>query len=83
LTERGLRFEITFSKVDTPFTIVYCSYDGKYAGSITIKDEIKETSLQAINNFYKNGVKSTYMLTGDNESIAKVIAKDANISSYE
>ena len=76
-------FEIAFSKVDTPFTIVYCSYDGKYAGSITIKDEIKETSLQAINNFYKNGVKSTYMLTGDNESIAKVIAKDANISSYE
>ncbi|MBQ9266209.1 MAG: cadmium-translocating P-type ATPase [Bacilli bacterium] len=76
-------FEIAFSKVDTPFTIVYCAYDGKYAGSITIKDEIKETSLQAINNFYKNGVKSTYMLTGDNESIANVIAKEANISSYE
>lgn len=76
-------FEIKYTKVDTPFTIVYCAYDGKFAGTITIKDEIKETSLQAINNFYKNGVKKTYMLTGDNESIAKAIATDANISSYK
>lgn len=61
-------------------TIIYVYYDNKYRGYIVIKDIIKESSIQAINDFYKNGIKDVYMLTGDNELIASSIAKECNIN---
>ena len=33
--------------------------------------------------FYKNGVKNTYMLTGDNEEIAKSVSQEANLTNYK
>ncbi len=76
-------YHISFDKVATPFTIIYCAYDGKFIGTITIRDELKESSVSAINSFYKNGVKSTYMLTGDNEEIAKSVSEEANLTNYK
>lgn len=62
-------------------TKIYVSYDNVYLGFIVIKDIIKETSKEAISNFYKNGIKNVYMLTGDNEVIAKSIADECNINN--
>ena len=73
---------IEFSKVDSPFTILYVAYKGKYLGYIEIKDEIKESSKLAIANYHKNGVKKVIMLTGDNPNIAKVIAQDAGVDEF-
>ena len=73
---------IEFNKVDSPFTILYVAYKGKYLGYIEIKDEIKESSKVAIANYHKNGVKKVIMLTGDNHNIAKAIAQDAGVDEF-
>ena len=76
-------YKITFNKVHSAFTIIYCAYDDTYIGHITIRDELKDSVKEAINSLYKAKVTSTYMLTGDNENIAKEISKEANITHYE
>lgn len=48
-------------------------------GMVGVADVIKETSVEAIRIFKKMGIKP-YMLTGDNENTAKVIASIAGIT---
>lgn len=74
---------IKFEKVDSPFTLIYCAYDNTFIGSITIRDELKENIKNDINELYKRGVTSTYILTGDNENIAKEICNEAGITNYK
>ncbi|UOD35562.1 cadmium-translocating P-type ATPase [Deferribacteraceae bacterium V6Fe1] len=61
-------------------TKVYVAFDGKYLGAITVKDEIKDSSLKGINILKGKGLK-LYMLTGDNKEVAVEIAKRANIDN--
>ena len=74
--------DIKFNKASTPFTIIYCAYDGNFIGTITIRDEIKESSKLAIQNMYKNGVSQTYILSGDNKEIVERVASEAGINNY-
>lgn len=76
------KYNIEFNPVDTPFTLIYVSYDHKYLGNIEIKDQIKETSVKAIDNYHKNGIKNVIMLTGDNEKIAEAVSKEAHVDKY-
>lgn len=76
-------YEIEFEIIKSAFTIVYCAYDGEYIGYIQIRDELKETTIKAINNFYKNGINQTVMLTGDNEQIAESVANEVGVSIYK
>lgn len=73
---------IQFKKVITPFTIIYCAYNNEYIGSITIRDEIKDSSKEAIKLMYQNGVQETYILSGDNYEICSEIAKEAGITNF-
>ena len=75
-------YKIEFRAENSPYTIVYVAYDGEFKGSITINDEIKETSKIAINHFYKNGVKEVVMLTGDNEDIAAEVSKKVGLTNH-
>ena len=73
---------IEFINVDSPFTLIYVAYDHKYLGYIEIKDQIKETSINAIKNYHKNGIKNVVMLTGDNDKIAEAVSKEAGVDKY-
>jgi len=55
-------------------TIIYLSYDGKYAGSIVIEDEIKADAPAAIKALKTVGVRRTVMLTGDADAVGKKVA---------
>jgi len=55
-------------------TVVHVVVDGKYAGYISIGDEIKPDTKDAIIKLKKQGVEQIVMLTGDNLSSAKTIA---------
>jgi Cd2+/Zn2+-exporting ATPase len=55
-------------------TIVIVAVDGKYAGYITIADEIKEDAQQAIKDLHTLQIK-TVMLSGDKQSIVDRVAK--------
>lgn len=74
--------DIEFKNIDSPFTLIYVAYDHKYLGYIEIKDQIKETSINAIKNYHKNGIKNVIMLTGDNDKIAEAVSKEAGVDQY-
>lgn len=59
-------------------TIVVVAIDGKYAGYITIADEIKEDAEAAIKNMRDLGIK-TVMLSGDKQGVVDNVAKKIGI----
>jgi Cd2+/Zn2+-exporting ATPase len=69
------KFNIDYDKtIDTEAdTIVVLAVDGKYAGYITIADEIKEDSKQAIADMHKLNIQ-TVMLSGDKQSVVDKVA---------
>lgn len=74
--------KIAFNQIESPFTLIYVSYDNKYLGYIEIKDQIKESSIKAINAYHQNGIKNVIMLTGDNDKIASAVAKEAGVDKF-
>ena len=61
-------------------TTVLLSIDGKYAGFVTIADEIKEDAQQAIQDLHTLGVTNVVMLSGDKSSITKKVADELGIN---
>ncbi|MGZ9736085.1 heavy metal translocating P-type ATPase [Flavobacterium sp. GNP002] len=67
------------TEIDTiPFTIILVAVNQKYAGYFIIADEVKEDVKEAIQSLHKLNV-ATIMLSGDNQSIVSVVAKELNI----
>ncbi len=62
-------------------SIVLVGINGKLAGIIGIADPIKESSVKAIAELNKMGLK-VFMITGDNEKTAKAIADKVGIKNY-
>ena len=73
---------INYNKSDELGTIVYIAINGVYAGNFIIEDELKIDTKKAITNLENYGIENIYMLTGDNENIAKKIADQLNIKNY-
>jgi Cd2+/Zn2+-exporting ATPase len=67
--------------IENQGTVVYLAVENKYAGYILIKDELKETTIEAVKALKKLNMK-TIMLTGDNESTASEIGKLVGIDEY-
>lgn len=61
-------------------TIVVVAIDEKYAGYITIADEIKEDAKQAIDSMHELNIK-TVMLSGDKQSVVDKVAKELGIDN--
>jgi len=62
-------------------TVVHVAIDKKYAGYITIADQVKDDAAQAIQTLNQMGIK-TIMLTGDNKGVAADVAGRLGLSSY-
>lgn len=62
-------------------TMVHIAVEGKYMGSITLGDVVKEHSANAINELHRAGVTQTVMLTGDNRSVANRVARELGIDT--
>lgn len=60
-------------------TPLYFAINGKLSGLISVADEIRETSRQAISLLRKDGIE-VIMLTGDNAQTAKAIAGQLELS---
>ena len=63
-------------------TVAHITVDGKYAGYITIGDEIKPDAEIALKNLKQQGIEKVVMLTGDNAWSAKSVADELKIDSY-
>jgi Cu+-exporting ATPase len=60
-------------------TVIFISIESKLSAIFGISDPIKETSAAAIESLQKDGIK-VVMLSGDNETTAKAVAKKLNIN---
>lgn len=63
---------------DKAKTVVYVGVDKEVVGLIAIQDMPKSSSRQAVSDLKYRGLK-TIMLTGDNEKVARAIAKQVGI----
>jgi Cd2+/Zn2+-exporting ATPase len=74
------KFNISYDpEIDTiPFTIIVVALNQKYVGYFIIADETKEDAKEAIQNLHSVNVQ-TIMLSGDNQAIVSLVAKELNI----
>ncbi len=68
--------------VNSGESIAYVAINGKLAGLITYKDQIRPETAQAIKQLKKLGIKKIYMATGDGEIAAKQVAHQCGITDY-
>ena len=59
-------------------TPLWIAIDGTLAGIVAVADTIKPTSVEAIRRLHAEGLRLV-MLTGDNESTARAIAREAGV----
>ncbi|MBS1682453.1 MAG: cadmium-translocating P-type ATPase [Bacteroidetes bacterium] len=71
----------TETKDDFAGTVVYVLVDKSVAGYFTFSDQIRETSLEAIQTLKKAGIKNL-LLTGDNEKVAKKVSDELNMDGF-
>ena len=74
-------YNINVEKVYSEKSIVYVAKDGEFIGSITLADEIKAESKEAVLALKSMNVKKVEMLTGDNDSIAQEVAKELKLDN--
>ncbi len=63
-------------------TAVYAAIDGRLAGVLGIADPIKATTPEAVRALLADGVRLV-MMTGDNRTTAKAVAKQLGITEIE
>jgi len=62
-------------------TVVFLLVDNKLAGYIAMSDEIRKESFDAIKTLKDNNIKC-YMMTGDNEVVAKSVSDELQLDGY-
>ncbi len=62
-------------------TVVFVMVDSKLAGFISMADEIRSESYEAVKTLKNNGMK-VYMMTGDNEKVAKSVSDELQLDGY-
>lgn len=80
LKENNLAVPEGFISNDTE-TVVFVIINHQLAGYITLSDEIRPESAEAIKNLKENNIKSI-LLTGDNSKVAKSVSETIGMSSF-
>ncbi len=70
--------EIRYRASEEAGTVVHVAVDGKYAGCVTIADQIKEDAACAIAGLKARGIR-TVMLTGDSKAVAESVGAKLGI----
>lgn len=60
-------------------SIVLTAIDGKFAGYVTVSDELKEDAHQAIHQLRKVGIKNLVMLSGDKTTITEKVGVELKL----
>jgi len=62
-------------------TVVFVIVDGKPVGAVALGDKVRAESAEAVDKLHKMGIK-VYMLTGDNQEVARAVAEELNLDGY-
>ena len=68
-------------KANNSETVVFVIINNELAGYITLSDEVRPESLDAIKTLKENGIKSI-LLTGDNSKIAETVSNALGMDSF-
>ncbi|WP_313758791.1 heavy metal translocating P-type ATPase [Tissierella sp.] len=71
--------DIPYFKGELIGTVVHVAVNKQYIGYITIADEVKPDSAQAIKELKAANIKQTVMLTGDNKSVGSKVGKELGL----
>jgi len=71
--------KITNNDHSEPYTYVHIAIDGEHVGTISIADEIKEDSNQAIKELKERGIQKLVVLSGDNQEVVSYVAKQLGL----
>ena len=87
LDERGIRLSGEGEReaagwVSSGNNVTLIALDGKIIGLFALADEIREGVASSIKTLKQTGVKEIVMLTGDNDGVAKNIARQLGIDKY-
>ena len=80
LKEKGIAIP-NEAQNDGSETIVFIIVEDELAGFISLADQIRPESQEAIKTLHKNNIK-TVMLTGDNESVARKVSQELNMDDF-
>jgi len=69
------------TNIDDVVTLVFMIINNQLIGVITLEDQIRKESFDAISKLKEQGIKC-YMLTGDNEKIAKNVSDKLQLDGY-
>lgn len=78
LMKRG-KVSLNGHSEDKNGSVVHIAIDGVHKGTITLTDQVKADSVQAVESLRKLGIRQTVMLSGDKLSIAEEVGKQLNI----
>ena len=76
-------FGIKAQEVRDGTTVVYVAKNGKFLGSVSISDNLKKETKEALKDLKAEGVNNLVMLTGDRAEVAEIIAKEIGITDYK
>jgi Cd2+/Zn2+-exporting ATPase len=62
-----------------PSTFVHIAIDGDHAGTISIADQVKEDSQQAIKRLKQQGIERLIVLSGDNQEVVSHVAQQLGL----
>jgi Zn2+/Cd2+-exporting ATPase len=87
LEEKGIKlFPENKEKIDeaqeSGSSLVMVSYNGKLAGYFRLIDAIRPEAKAALADLRSLGINKFVMLTGDNEKVAKRVAKEVGVETY-
>ncbi len=68
-------------KADASETVVYILIENIVAGSISLSDQIRPESREAIKTLHDNGIKSV-LLTGDNRNVAQEVSEKLQMDKF-
>ena len=75
--------EIPYTPNTTPATVVYVAREGRFLGSLTIADRVKDQARDAIDALHGVQVYSCIMLTGDRQPVAQEVAERLSLDGYQ
>lgn len=83
LDEQGITLPKSLSQKSLKQTASFVAINGKLAGVITFKDELRPEAKAMLSRLKASGIKHTLMVTGDNAATAQTIAKQLGIEQVE
>ncbi len=78
LDKIGIQYDANLSSI--VYTTIAIAFDGKFAGYLTIADEIKEDAKETVSRLKTLGVKLT-MLSGDKNNVVQFVAQKIGITN--